>query len=588
LCAYRFPNLIGEGSTPGRITVMRFFGHLIKGKIAKPKDARTGTFPDMNRAIEDPRILFAMALREQGSLERFVARRLGRMLPEKVPEVRLLKDYIRVHGYPKATKDEVDDAVFAKYALGGVPETAIACEEADKIRHLMHRELDETGKGLTLQDRARSVLTMHDFMWKHYDEFKTIGIAEGTPVKLFDWQTTSVFKALNKQLADFASARIAPREIPCSVRGERTILYRYPFGAVGIFPPFNAALGLGFLAIFSSYFAGNATVTRTPAKMPLTNMELAYVLRDLMEELDFPTSAFQAIIGPAQEIANYMIDESPLNAMVYYGDSDVGLELMARAITKGKQFVPELAGSDASLVWKDVDIDKVATFVTHARFFGSGQICLAAKRLFLHEAIYRDFIDALVEKCEKLRVGLPADPKTDLPIVAARPLYQVIDMSAEALGKGARLETGGYRLDANGERDDAGLFYKPTILSSVPLDCKMWYHETFGPVLPIMKVSSFEQAIAQANKSAYGLRSSVYSDDPKVWQRFFDEIAAPGIAINADHLHFDDFYPHLGGLKTSGVSGGKYFYEVLTYLKYRHFPRQSSSPTKSRKRSSPR
>jgi lactaldehyde dehydrogenase/glycolaldehyde dehydrogenase len=564
---------------------MRFFGHLIKGKVTKPKDGKTGTFPDMNRAIEDPRILFAVALREQGSLGRFVARRFSGMLPEKVPEVRLLKDYIRVHGFPTATKDEADNLLFAEFAIGGAREAAIACEEAHRIRQLMHRELREVGNGLSLQERADSLLKMADFMWHHYDQFKKIGIAEGTPVKLFDWQTTGVFHTLNKRHIQWATSKLAPKEIPCSTKGERTVLSRYPFGAVGIFPPYNAALGLGGTAIISNYWAGNATVTRTPSKMPLTNMELAYVLRDLMETLDFPTSAFQAVIGPAQEIANYMINESPLDAMVYYGDSDVGLELMAHAVRRGMHFVPELAGSDASLVWKDVDIDKVAAFVSHARFFGSGQICLAAKRLFLHEAIHDEFVEALVEQSERLKVGLPADSKTDLPIVAARPMYQVIDMVEEALSKGAKLQAGGYRLSADGEQDSAGLFYRPTILTNVPLDCKMWYNETFGPVLPIMKVKSFDQAIAQANNTAYGLRSSVYSDDPKVWHRFFDEIQAPGVGINTDHLHFDDYYTHLGGLKTSGVFGGKYFYEVLTYLKYRHFPSQSAHASVRRKTS---
>ena len=197
---------------------------------------------------------------------------------------------------------------------------------------------------------------------------------------------------------------------------------------------------------------------------------------------------------------------------------------------------------------------------------------MAAKRLFLHEAIFDDFIAVLTEKAEQFRPGLPSDSKTDLPAIGTRALYQIIDMTVEAVKKGANLEVGGYRMNYAGERDDAGLFYKPTILTNVDLSCKMWYHETFGPVLPVMKIHNFEEAITQANNTPYGLRTSVYSDDPKIWGRFFDEIQAPGIAINTDHLHFDDFFPHLGGLKTSGVFGGKYFYEVLSYMKYRHFP----------------
>ncbi|MHA2406624.1 MAG: aldehyde dehydrogenase family protein, partial [Candidatus Hermodarchaeia archaeon] len=279
---------------------MRFFGHLIKGEITSPQEGFVRSFPNMNKAIGDPRILFVLALEGERSLKRFVARYFSGRLPEKSPEIRLLKDYIRVHGFPKATKDEISEVLFAEYALGGVRETVIACEEATRIRHMMHRELFEKGEGLTLQQRMESLPPLGEFMWKHYDAFKTIAIAEGTPVKLFDWQTTKAFKTLCKEKAEFITDRLGPKEIPCSVDDERTVLTRYPFGAVGIFPPYNAALGLGFTAILSSYYAGNANVTRTPARMPLTNMELAYVLRDAMESLDYPTSAFQAVIGPAR------------------------------------------------------------------------------------------------------------------------------------------------------------------------------------------------------------------------------------------------------------------------------------------------
>ncbi|UCE13487.1 MAG: aldehyde dehydrogenase family protein [Candidatus Heimdallarchaeota archaeon] len=548
---------------------MKTFGHLIRGEIST--EGRHFSFPNADKVIQDPRVLFASVLKSRGSMNRLAAR-FSRFIPTNAPELRLLKDYIKVHGWPEATSSEIADIQFANYVIGGVRETTIAAEEASRIKNQMHRDLRESGNSLSLEDRGESVFVMSKFMWDHYDVFKEIAIAEGTPIGLFDWQAQNVFKALNKKEVEFATSRIDAKEIPCAKDGERTILHRYPFGAVGIFPPYNTALGLGFLAIFCSYFAGNATVIRTPARVPLTNMELAYVLCDVMKEMDFPTSAFQAIIGPAKSIANYMVGESPLDAMVYYGDSDVGLQLMSKAVQRGMHFVPELAGSGASLVWKDVDIDKVADFVTHARFFGSGQICLAAKRLFLHEDIFEEFIEALIEKTDKLQPGLPSNSKTDLPIIGTKALYQIIDMTSEAVKKGAKIRIGGYRMNFAGERDDAGLFYKPTVLTDVDQSCKMWYHETFGPVLPIMKVRTFEEALNQANNSPYGLRTSVYSDDPKIWGRFFDEIQAPGISINTDHLHFDDFFPHLGGLKISGVFGGKYFYEVLTYMKYRHFP----------------
>ncbi|MFX0122350.1 MAG: aldehyde dehydrogenase family protein [Candidatus Hodarchaeota archaeon] len=549
---------------------MKVFGNLLKGKIITEGLPR-GTFPNMEKVIQDPRIFFASVLKSQSSLNRFLAQRFTGILPEKSPEIRLVKDHIKVHGWPEATSSEIADIQYAEFTIGGVKETAIAAEEASRIKDLMHRDLAKSGAGLTLEERGESISVMAKHMWKNYDDFKAIAIAEGTPLPLFEYQST-VFKALRSEAeVEFCTSRISAEEIPCAVDGERTILHRYPFGAVGIFPPYNAAIGLGLLAIYSSYFAGNATVIRSPTRVPLTNMAVSYVLRDTMEEMEFPLSAFQAIIGPGKPIANYMVSESPLNAMVYYGDSDIGLLLMSKAVRRGMHFVPELAGSGASLVWRDVDLDKVADHIIHARFFGSGQTCLAVKRLFLHEAIFDDFISILCEKADQLRVGLPSDTKTDLPVTGTRALYQIIDMIGEAIQKGANIETGGYRVNFAGERDEAGLFYKPTILTNVDLSCKMWYQETFGPVLPVMKVHNFEEAINQANNTLYGLRTSVYTDDPEIWGRFFDEIQAPGVCINTDHLHMTDYTPHLGGLKASGVFGGKYFYEILTYMKYRHF-----------------
>ncbi|MFX0206942.1 MAG: aldehyde dehydrogenase family protein, partial [Candidatus Hodarchaeota archaeon] len=482
---------------------MRVFGNLLKGEIVT-EGLPIRTFPNMEKVIQDPRILFASILKSQGSINRLIAKHFRRVLPERSPEIRILKDYVEVHGWPEATSSEIADIQFAEFAVGGVKETAIAADEASRIKALMHKDLAQSGAGLTLEERGESISVMAKHMWKNYDDFKSIAIAEGTPLPLFEYQST-VFKAMRSQdEVDFCTSRISAKEIPCAVEGERTILHRYPFGAVGVFPPYNVAIGLGLLAIYSSYFAGNATVIRSPTRVPLTNMAVAYVLRDTMEEMDFPLSAFQAIIGPAKPIANYMVSESPLDAMVYYGDSDVGLQLMSKAVRRGMHFIPELAGSGASLVWKDVDLDKVADHIIRARFLGSGQTCLGVKRLFLHDAIFNDFIAILCEKTKKLRVGLPSDARTDLPVIGTRALYQIIDMLDEALKKGANVETGGYRLNFVGEHDDAGLFYKPTILTNVDLSCKMWYYETFGPVLPVMKIHNFDEAIKQANNTIFG------------------------------------------------------------------------------------
>ncbi|MHA1943553.1 MAG: hypothetical protein ACW96M_04065, partial [Candidatus Thorarchaeota archaeon] len=143
---------------------MRFFGHLIKGEISKREDGNTSFFPNMNKAIEDPRLLYAMALKEQGSVSRFIARYVSNQLPGKVPEIRLLKDYIKAHGYPEASNDEIQELMFAEYAIGGAREAVDACEEAHSIRHLMHKEYHKKGKGLTLKERAEGLIKVGEIL----------------------------------------------------------------------------------------------------------------------------------------------------------------------------------------------------------------------------------------------------------------------------------------------------------------------------------------------------------------------------------------------------------------------------------------
>ncbi len=122
---------------------MKIFGNLLKGEIITDSE-RIGTFPNLEKAIQTPHILFASAIKSQGSLNQFIAKRLTGLLPEKNSEIRLLKDYIRVHGWPEASASEIADIEYAKFTIGGIKETTVAVEEAVKIKGLMHRDLNDS------------------------------------------------------------------------------------------------------------------------------------------------------------------------------------------------------------------------------------------------------------------------------------------------------------------------------------------------------------------------------------------------------------------------------------------------------------
>ena len=232
---------------------------------------------------------------------------------------------------------------------------------------------------------------------------------------------------------------------------------------------------------------------------------------------------------------------------------------------------PELAGSDASFVWgKDVDLEFAAKMIVKGRFLGSGQACLAVKRLLVQDTIYDELLRLVIEEAENLHVGRPSDPKSSLPPVGLTALYLLIDQMDEALAKGAKIETGGFRMNYLGEEDPAGLFYKPTVLTNITTDMRIMQEEVFAPALPVLSVASVDQAIAIANSSRFGLRSSIFTDNPEIRMKWVKEIEAAGVNIGQDHLYFDPHMPHLGGYKDSGIIGGKYFPEMLTRMKYVH------------------
>ena len=228
-----------------------------------------------------------------------------------------------------------------------------------------------------------------------------------------------------------------------------------------------------------------------------------------------------------------------------------------------------LAGS--GVVWgRDVDLDHAAKLIVKSRYLGSGQACMAIKRLLVEDDLHDELVRLIIEEAEKLKVGLPSNPEVTLPPLGINALYLLIDQMEEALAKGAKVRIGGYRVSYLDEEDPAGLFYKPTVLTDVTLDMRVMNEEVFAPALPVLKVNSVDQAISIANSSRYGLRCSVFTDNLEVRHKWTKKVEAAGVLISQDHTYYDPYMPHLGGYNDSGIIGGKYFTEMLTRMKYVH------------------
>ena len=527
-------------------------------------------FPDMNCVVEDPGLAIALQIRNASSTQRLVFSKFPKMIPTRSPEMRYLRDYRRHHGIPSYSNDELDDIIVAKVSLSREADIAKAIAAGVRDHHHLFNPFRISGKGVTLDDRVDALFQAGLAIKKRFTEVRDISVSEGVPIGTFNWTWDMFTEYLDRSVFELWGKDLDVIE---SLGNDGGMNYRFrePYGVACLFTPYNSPLALGILSITSSILAGNATILKPPSKVPLSTILLGQIFVETFLDLGLPPAMIQVLTGGGKQLMNRFLSDSSIGTVVWYGDSDTGIEIWSNSIKNRIQMAPELAGSDACLVWgRDVDLSHAAKMIVKGRFLGSGQACMAVKRLLVQNELHDDLLDLVIEEAESLNMGLPSDPKVSLPPLGLTALYLLLDQMKDALSKGAKVETGGFRCNYLGEHDPAGLFYKPTILTNVTTDMRIMQEEVFAPALPVLRVDNIEQALMIANSSRYGLRSSIFTDDMELKQKWVKEIQAAGVLVNHDHLYFDPQMPHLGGYKDSGIIGGKYFPVMLTRMKYVH------------------
>ncbi len=527
-------------------------------------------FPDMDRVIEDPGLAIALQLRDASAGQRLSFRWLPFLIPRSAPELRYLRDYRRAHGVPKYGKSELDEVTFAKVSLARDSDIDDALATGVRDHLSLFNPFRVDGMGVTLDERVDALYRAGLAVKREFRQIREISVREGVPIKTFEWTWKMFTEYLERETFSLWAEALDVLERP-GRDGGRNYRFREPYGVTCLFTPYNSPLALGILSITSSILAGNATILKPPSKVPLSTIVLGRIMLSSFLEQGLPPGILQVLTGGGKRMMRRFLSDPRTGALVWYGDSSTGIELWAEAIRRRIQMAPELAGSDACLVWgRDVDLERVVQIIVRGRFLGGGQACMAIKRVLVQRELHDDLIDLLVEEISHLKMGRPSDPEVDLPPLGLTALYLLLDQMEDARARGADVVTGGYRCNFLGEPDSAGLFYAPTIIRNVTLEMRVMREEVFAPALPVMSVDSVEQAIGIANQSRYGLRASVFTDDERVRARWIKEVQAGGIIVEQDHLYFDPHMPHLGGYKDSGIIGAKYFPVMLTRMKYVH------------------
>lgn len=353
------------------------------------------------------------------------------------------------------------------------------------------------------------------------------------------------------------SKRIYGESVPLDAgiggKGFFAFTQKIPLGVIAAITPFNYPVNLAIHKIAPAIAAKNTTILKPSLQAPLAAMLMAEII-----DSEFFNGVVNTITGYGGEIGDELTVNEDINKISFTGSVATGLLISTRAGMK--KVTLELGGNDPLLIFDDANLEKAAKAAVLGSYLYSGQVCMAVKRIIIDEKIADDFIDYFIKETQKLKIGDPLDPKTDIGPLINENAAKIVEQSVvESYKKGAKLLYGGNR-DGN--------FFEPTILDNITPDMNIVINETFGPVSPIIRVNSVEEAISVANNSKFGLQAGIFTNSMKNGLKCVNEIEAGSVFINKQPTFRTDNMP-FGGFKMSGIGkeGIKYAVDDMTKTK---------------------
>jgi acyl-CoA reductase-like NAD-dependent aldehyde dehydrogenase len=323
---------------------------------------------------------------------------------------------------------------------------------------------------------------------------------------------------------------------------KKVISEHHPMGVVGIIGPWNFPLVLTAGDAMPALMAGNAVVIKPSELTPLT----ALFAVELAQKAGFPDGLLQVVIGGA-ETGEALVDH--VDMIAFTGSVEVGKQVMRRAADRLIPVSLELGGKDPLIVLKDADLERAANACIWGSLMNSGQVCTSIERVYVEEPVYQTFVDKIVQKAQSLRQG-PSSDEVELGSMTSEEQFKKVSAQvSEAVARGAKVLTGG-RANPN----FSGLYYEPTVLIDVNHDMTVIREETFGPVLPIIKVRDAEEAVRLANDSRYGLDACVFTRDHQQARQLAEKLFAGTVCINDGLVNYIIPDTPMGGVKDSGFS----------------------------------
>ncbi|SHJ65640.1 NAD-dependent succinate-semialdehyde dehydrogenase [Paraburkholderia terricola] len=438
----------------------------------------------------------------------------------------------------------------ARVPNGGANETRRAIAAAERAMRVWRKALPK--------ERAKVLRTLYDLMLAHIDDLAVIMTAEqGKP--LVESRGEILYAAGFIEWFSEEAKRVYGDIIPRNVDGRRILVQKEPIGVFAAITPWNFPSAMITRKAGPAWAVGCAGVIKPASQTPLSALALAV----LAERAGLPPGVCNVVTGSARAIGGELTASAVVRKLSFTGSTEVGAQLLAQCAPTIKKTSMELGGNAPLIVFDDADVDAAVKGALAAKYRNAGQACVAANRILVQSGVYDRFARKLAEATAALRVGNGMhEGVVQGPLINEDAVRKVEEHISDALRKGARVLTGGKR-HALG-----GCFFEPTVLADVSREAAIFNEETFGPVAPLFRFDTEDEAIALANDTPFGLASYVFARDVGRIFRVVDRLEFGMVGVN-EGLISTEVAP-FGGVKHSGLGreGSKYGVDDYLEIKY--------------------
>lgn len=435
--------------------------------------------------------------------------------------------------------------------------TVTRCDATDVDRAVRAAsEAQPAWAAVPLIERAKILRRVTDLFRDRAEEIAQVLSAEiGKTItdareEVYEYAAPSYHKAAEEILRHRGLSLPSTQE---QTNNKRLVLTHRPLGVVGVITPYNFPTDISSIALAHIVAAGNTAVWKPSEYAPTCCSMVA----QLFEAAGMPPGVVNVVHGSG-DVGTAIVEHPGVDGIFFTGSTTTGEKIAARAALR--PHLLELGGDGPFIILEDADLDAAVDGAMNGCFYYSGQVCTSAERLLVHDAVYDDFVDKLRSRAAELVIGDPADEATEMgPLCNDATLARVVAHVDDARAKGARIEQFG---------EENGLYYPATILTNVTPDMKIMQEETFGPVAPIMRVNSAQEAIDIARTSKLGLIASLWTRDLATAWRVGEALPHGSVNINETSNYWDQLAP-FGGAGRSGVGRelSQWFLETFTERK---------------------